>query len=137
VTDDSLIEAGDQPVVRLERWTGPWADDDRDANFKADVATYAHVDPLHTIANLADSLDLPIGAIVRYILARWASGGSEALLELGPSVVDRMTEVVRSAEQTGTDQARLAAYETLRQQLAWLRIPLDDPDAVFGEAPGG
>ena len=43
----------DAPVVRLEPWTGPWADDDPDANFKADVATYSHVDPLTTVTNLA------------------------------------------------------------------------------------
>ena len=35
--------------VELSPWSGPWSDDDPDANFKADVALYAHVDPMATI----------------------------------------------------------------------------------------
>jgi hypothetical protein len=40
-------------TVRLLGWTGPWADDDPDANFKADVALYSLVDPLTTIRGLS------------------------------------------------------------------------------------
>ena len=70
-------EAGDPvPVVRLEPWSGPWPDDDPDANFKADVALYARLDPLETVRNLAAHLGVPEGAIVRYVLARWATAGS-------------------------------------------------------------
>src|SRR3954447_21874957 len=46
-------------VVELVGWSGPWADDDPDANFKRDVALYAHVDPLTTIRNLGAALDNP------------------------------------------------------------------------------
>jgi hypothetical protein len=115
----------DDPVVRLERWEGPWADDDPDANFKAEVALYANVDPLTTVTNLANALGLPVGAVVRYVLARWASEGSAGLLELGPRTVERLNAVCEVAEAAGTDEDRLAAYEQLRQMLSWLRLPLE------------
>jgi hypothetical protein len=116
--------------VELVAWAGPWAADDPDANFKADVALYAHTDPMATVANLASALRIPEGAVVRYVLAKWASAGSGGLLELGPSMVHRLWEPVQAAEQTGTDEARLAAYQQLRQMLSWLRLPLADPDAA-------
>ena len=118
----------DALVVRLEPWTGPWPDDDPDANFKADVALYARTDPLATIQRLSENLDVPVGALVRYVLAKWATGGSGGLLELGPTMVRRLDAVCREAEAAGTDQARLAAYEQLRGMVAWLRLPLDQPE---------
>ena len=105
-------------------------DSDPDANFKADVALYAHVDPMRTIVSLAAAMGLPEGAIVRYVLAKWASAGSGGLLELGPSMVHRLWEPIEEAEAAGTDDARLAAYEQVRQMLSWLRLPLTDPDAA-------
>jgi len=131
---DGLVEDGDEPLVRLLKWTGPWPDCDPDANLKSDVATYAHADPLATIQRLSRNLDVPVGAIVRYVLARWVSGGSEALLELGPSTVERLRAEVQRAEADGTDAARLAAYDVLRQQLDWLGHGLDDPEGTY---PGG
>lgn len=113
------------PLVRLEPWTGPWADDDPDANFKADVALYAHLDPLSTVRALAESMRMPEGAIVRYVLAKFATGGSGSLLELGPTAIQRLWEPVARAELSGTDEARLAAYDQLRQMLQWLRLPLE------------
>lgn len=115
--------------VELVPWTGPWREDDPDANFKHDVALYALVDPLTTVRNLAGAMDMPVGAIVWYVLAKWASAGSGGLLELGPSMVHRLWEPIERAEAEGTDEARLAAYEQLRQMLSWLRLPLTDPDA--------
>ena len=123
-----MTPADDAPVVRLEAWTGPWADDDRDANFKADIATYAHVDPLTTVTNLAEAIDVPVGAIVRYVLARWATEGSGGLLELGPHMVHRLAALVDAAEHAGTDEARLDAYAQLRDIIRWLAFPLDHPD---------
>jgi Family of unknown function (DUF6027) len=113
------------PTIELVRWTGPWPDDDPDANFKADVALYALVDPLTTLETLSASTGIPVGALVHYVLARWASAGSESLLSAGPSIIERMSATFSEAELTGTDQARLAAYEVVRQMVAWLRVPLD------------
>jgi hypothetical protein len=118
----------DAPVVRLERWTGPWPDDDPDANFKADVALYANVDPLTTIENLGRAIDVPVGALVRYVLAKWATAGSGGLLELGPTMTRRLGAVCDRADAAGTDAARLEAYAELRDLLSWLRHPLDHPD---------
>ena len=47
------------PVITLATWTGPWADDDPDANFKADVAAYAHLDPAAAQAVLAGRVQDP------------------------------------------------------------------------------
>ena len=116
----------DDRTVALVKWRGPWREDDPDANFKADVALYANTDPMTTIGRLAESLKVPEGAIVHYVLAKWASGGSGALLELGPTMVARLWAPVEQAESVGTDEARLAAYEQLRQMISWLRIPLTE-----------
>lgn len=113
-------------VVVFERWTGPVADDDPHANFKRDVAAGALVDPLPTLENLADYVGLPVGVVARHALVKWVSAGSEALLEVGPAWVRRLTEPVSRAEEIGTDAARLAAYEELRGLLGWLAAGLDE-----------
>lgn len=110
--------------MRVAPWVGEWADDDRDANFKSDIVLYAQSDPLTTLDNLGGAINVPVGGLVHYVLARWASAGSAALLEIGPSMVNRMWEQVESAEAADTDAARLAAYEALKQMLSWLRLPL-------------
>jgi len=111
-------------TVDLVGWNGPWAADDPDANFKADIALYSHVDPMMTISRLAGAMGIPEGAVVHYVLAKWASAGSGGLLELGPSMVHRLWGPVDEAEAVGTDEARLEAYEQLRQMISWLRLPL-------------
>ena len=115
-------------TITLEGWRGPWTDDDKDANLKADIALYAHVDPLKTVKGLSDSIDVPVGAIVQYVLARWASEGASGLLELGPTMSRRLQAVCTDAEEGGSDEARLAAYNQLRQMISWLNYPLDHPD---------
>ena len=122
----------EDPEVTLERWGGPWAADDPDANFKADVALYSLVDPLSTINNLSRALDVPVGALCRYVLAKWATGGSGGLLELGPTMTRRLGDVCDQAEAEGTDTARVEAFAQLRDMISWLRFPLDHPDA-YGE----
>lgn len=118
----------EEPVVRLQRWAGPWAEDDPDANFKAEVASYGLLDPLVTIRGLSENLDVPVGAIVRYVLAKWATGGSGGLLEVGPVMVHRLWEPVAAAEEADSDEQRLEAYHQLRQLVSWLKLPLDHPD---------
>jgi hypothetical protein len=119
-------------TISLVAWKGPWDPDDRDANFKADVALYSDVDPMATISGLASAMGIPDGAVVHYVLAKWASAGSGGLLELGPSMVHRLWAPVEKAEGVGTDDARLEAYEQLRQMISWLRLPLVDDDTDSG-----
>ncbi len=118
----------------LQPWTEPPSDDDPDANFKIDLALYAHVDPLSTIRDLGENLGVPVGALVHYVLAKWATAGSGGLLELGPTMTRRLNDVCDQAESEGTDAARLGAYAQLREMLDWLRYPLNHPDA-YGETP--
>lgn len=113
------------PQINVEPWAGSWPDDDRDANFKADIVLYAHSDPLSTLEQLGNNIDVPIGGLIHYVLARWASAGSAALLEVGPSMINRMWEQVETAEAAGDDAARLRAYDALKEMLSWLRLPLD------------
>ncbi len=115
-------------TITLEGWRGPWSDDDKDANLKADIALYALVDPLRTVRGLSESISVPVGAIVHYVLARWASEGASGLLELGPTMSRRLHAVCADAEQADSSEARLAAYEQLRQMISWLNYPLDHPD---------
>ena len=92
-----------QPTtITLEGWTGPWPDDDKDANFKAEIAAYAHLDPLSTIGNLSNSIDVPVGSIVHYILCRWASEGSSG----GLVPVKPLSDSIKAAtprEEDGDD----------------------------------
>jgi hypothetical protein len=119
-------------TVDLVGWDGPWDPDDPDGNFKADVALYSHVDPMATINGLATAMGVPEGAVVHYVLAKWASAGSGGLLELGPSMVHRLWAAVEKAEGEGTDAARLEAYDHLSQMISWLRLPLVNEGADSG-----
>ena len=119
-------EASDQ-TVSLVRWSGPWASDDPDANFKEEVAAYGLLEPLDTITQLSESLDIPVGALVRYVLAKWATGGSEGMLHIGGTSVQRMHNACQAAESEDTDEARLRAYEELREMVRWLHLPIEDP----------
>ena len=70
--------------ISLEVYQGPWAPDDKDANFKEEVAHYSRVDPMTTLDRMSHNLGIPVGALVRYILVKWAASGSEGLMEIGP-----------------------------------------------------
>ena len=122
MTDDASRQ------IVLGGWAGPWAQDDPDANLKSDIALYALVDPLTTITNLSRAIDVPVGALCHYVLAKWASEGSGGLLEIGPRMTRRLAAVCDEAEAAGTDDARLAAYRQLREMLSWLRFPLENQD---------
>jgi hypothetical protein len=116
------------PTVTLTPWDGPWPADDPDANFKTDVALYSKVDGLATLAMLGENLNIPVGALVRYVLGKFATAGSSAAMELGQSATMRLAGFIDEAEAAGTDEARLAAYDALRQYISWLRLPFDQPD---------
>lgn len=116
--------ADDRTTVTLEVWTGPWDAGDPDADYKAEVALSAHQDPMPTLQALGAATGIPVGAIVRYVLARYVTAGSGGILEVGPSMVHQLWEPLAEAEERGTDEARLAAYEKLRGMISWLRVPL-------------
>jgi len=99
-----------------------WDENDPHANFKAEVAQYSQVDPLPTLENLSQATSIPVPSLVRYILVKYAVSGAEALLALTPIVLQQMEQQFEKAEAAGTDAARLAAYEALRQMVGWLKL---------------
>lgn len=126
----------DEPTIRLDRWDATWPDDDPHANFKSDVVLYGKLDPLVTLRGMSANLDIPVGALARYVLARWATGGSGGLLEVGPVMVHRLWEPIAEAERLDSDSERLRAYHQLREMLAWLKLPLDDPSVYPAQYDG-
>ena len=122
------VDEGEGRWVLLQPYVGPWPEDDRNANFKQQVAIYSKADPMSTLDRMSRSQDIPVGALARYVLAKWASSGSDGLLEVGPRVVRQMQQVVDRAEAQDTPEARLEAYQTLRQIISWLAVPLERPD---------
>ncbi len=118
---ESTVESPD-PEVALEQYRDRWAEEDPHANFKAEVAQYTVVDPLPTLRNLSEATGIPVGCLVRYVLVKWGASGSEAVLHMGPIALRQMEEHVERAEAAGTDEARLQAYHSLRQMVAWLRL---------------
>ncbi len=61
------------------------------------------------------------------MLAKGATGGSEGMLHFGGTTVQRMHTTCQTAEKRDTAEARLAAYDELRQIIDWLRVPIEDP----------
>jgi hypothetical protein len=122
-------------AIVLERYQAMWPADDPDAGFRRMVAEYSHLDPLPTLENLSRSTGIPIGALARFVLARYCTSGSDALLEMGPRVVRQMHEIIQQAEDASTDAARLDAYRALKAIMSWLIVPLDDPNWCTGSRP--
>jgi len=114
-------------MVTLERYRGQWPPDDPDGGFRQLVAEYSAIDPMPTLEELGRHKGIPVGALVAFVLARYSTSGSEALLYTGPVVVRQMSEIVRKAETAGTDAARLDAYRRLAAIVSWLEVPLEDP----------
>ncbi len=115
-----------QRTVSLEPYEGTWPEDDPDAGFRSMVAEYSRLDPLPTLETLGRNKSIPVGALVNFVLARYAASGSEALLATGPLVVYQMDEIVARAETEKSDDARLQAYCALRTIVSWLKVPLED-----------
>ncbi len=110
--------------IASEEYDDIWEANDQHANFKAEVAAYSKVDPMTTIDRMSRATNISVGALTRYILAKWAASGSEGLLEIGPRVVDQMNNVVEQAEAIGDDPTRLSAYYVLSDIISWLNYPL-------------
>ena len=115
-------------TITLEPYTGKWPDDDPDAGFREMVAEYSGMDGLATLEVLSRNKDIPIGALVAFIIGHYSASGSAALLEIGPKVIQQMDSIVQNAESASGVEARLAAYESLKAIVSWLKVPLDDPD---------
>ncbi len=126
----------EDPTMVLAPWTGPIPDDHPDANFLVDVATYSLADPVATLSRLSGSVGVPVGSLARYVLAKWVTAGSDSLLEAGPTALDRMRALIAAAEETGTDAARLAAWEGMVEQVSWLAHGVDDPVGTYPEGGG-
>ncbi|HTA47359.1 MAG TPA: DUF6027 family protein, partial [Bryobacteraceae bacterium] len=110
-------------IVDLKPFRDTWPADDPHANFKAEVACYTAADPLPTIENLSRNTGIPAGCLIRYVLVKYAASGSEAMMALlarDPIVFRQMREHVARAEEKGSDEARLKAYDALKQMIAWL-----------------
>ncbi len=113
-------------MIELEPYREQWSEDDPHANLKADVAMYTVMDPLPTLENLSRYTGIPVSCLIRYVLVKYAASNAEALLSLTPIVVQQMEAHIEKAETAGTDAARLAAYEALRQMIAWLKVGSPD-----------
>ncbi len=120
--------------ISLEVFDWQPNEQDKDFNFKGEVAAYSMVDPMPTVDRMSRNLGIPVGSIVRYVMVKWASSGSEGLLEIGPIVLKQLAEVIENAEEAGTDEARLAAYQKLTQIISWLSVPMNDPNWDQGRA---
>lgn len=130
MTADQRPRASVPAMLELQAYADPVDPDDPDANFKTEVREWTRQDPLPALQQLSASTGVPVGALARYILARWTAEGSEALLAAGPRLVERMAAWLEHAEASGRDENRLAAYRRLQQVVAWLRLPLvGDPPA--------
>lgn len=116
-------------VIELEGWDEPVDPADPHANFKAEVATWSPADPMETLVPFAEMVGLPVGAVARFVLARWAAEGSAARLELGPQAIERLWQATEEAEEAGDDAGRLAGYRKLREILSWMRL---DPESPSG-----
>lgn len=107
-------------MIELAPYRDTWAADDPHANFKAEVANYTTADPLPTLERLSAESGIPVESLIRYVLVKWAASGSEAMLAMGPIVFQQMRDIVSRAESDGGTEARLKAYEALKQIVSWL-----------------
>jgi len=107
--------------MNLPRYTDTWPADDPHANFKAEVACYTAHDPIPTLTRLSAGTGIPVECIVRYVLVKYATSGADALLAMTPIVLRQLLDIVERAEQGG-DDAKLAAYESLKQIVQWLAL---------------
>ena len=123
----------ERETLVLESYEGSWPDDDPDAGFRSMVREYSRLDPLVTLETLSRNKNIPLGALVKFILARYSASGSEALMEMGPIVVRQMADIIEQAKDKATDRARLEAYAALRAIVSWLQVPVSDPDWRPGE----
>ncbi len=108
--------------MELKPYEDSWEQDDPHANFKEEVALYGVVDPLPTLENLSKNTGIPVSSLIRYILVKYTASGSDAVLAMTPYAIRQMQDHINKAEAADTVEARLEAYESLRQMISWLTI---------------
>ena len=112
--------------MELTAYEDSWEADDPHANFKEEVALYSVANPLPSLENLSKDTGIPVPALIRYILVKYTASGSDAVLAMTPYVLRQMQDHITKAEKINTNEARLAAYEALRQMIGWLTLgPID------------
>jgi hypothetical protein len=112
--------------MELYAYEDTWEDKDSHANFKAEVAAYTVADPLPTLENLSRDTGIPVPCLIRYVLVKYATSGAGALLSMTPIVFQQMEQQIERAEAAGSNEARLRAYDALRQIIAWLNTGNDE-----------
>ena len=70
---------------------------------------------------LSRETGIPVACLIRYVLVKYAASGADMLLATGPIVLRQMEALIEKADAAGTDEARLEAYEALRQMVSWLK----------------
>ncbi|VAW30974.1 hypothetical protein MNBD_CHLOROFLEXI01-4959 [hydrothermal vent metagenome] len=110
--------------MNLISYEDSWEADDPHANFKEEVSLYSVADPLPTLKVLSQDTDIPVEALIRYILVKYTASGSDAVLAMTPLVLRQMQAHVEKAERVRTAVSRLEAYEALRQMIGWLVMGL-------------
>ncbi len=108
---------------------------DPSADFKRDVAFYSHFDPLPTIESMGRNFGIPSGAIAKYVLAKWATSGSDGLLEIGPNVMRQMATLVRQAEARTSEGQQLEIYRMLGKIVTSLHAGLPPEDRAPNVQP--
>ena len=108
--------------MQLPLYQDSWSPDDPHANFKEEVSLYSIANPLPTLENLSKDTGIPVPALIRYILVKYTASGSEAVLAMTPYALRQMQDHIDKAEATDTVEARLKAYEALRQMISWLTL---------------
>ena len=78
------------------------------------------------IENLSRLTGIPAERLIRYVLVKYAASASDALLSMQPIVFGQMQAAIKQADEEGSDEARLRAYETLRQIVSWLGLAGDN-----------
>ena len=75
-------------------------------------------------AELSRATGIPASCLIRYVLVKYAASGADALLTMTPIVLQQMEQHIQQAEAADSDQARLNAYNALRQMVTWLKLGL-------------
>jgi dihydrofolate synthase/folylpolyglutamate synthase len=124
-TEEALGMAREHPMTTFVTGSLFLVGEARDlmhANFRAEVACYTAADPYPTMQNLSRLTGVPLDQLIRYVLVKYASSASDALLAMDPIVFRQMREQIARAEQEGTDEAKLRAYEALSKMIRWLGL---------------